>query len=124
MDRYFENEYAACELKENILFFEYKKDVVINLASAKVIIADRIRFQREKAYPVLCDIRAIVDFDKEGRDYLAQHGSVLTKAVGIFGHGTVSILMVSFYLKINAPQVPTKVFTDKTAALEFLKNFV
>jgi hypothetical protein len=124
MEGYFENEFAVFWISENILFFEYKSNVVINLVSAKRIVADRIYMQNEKAYPVLCDIRGIADSDKAARDYLAQHGSVLAKAVSILANRSVSILMISFYLKISKPQVPTRVFNDKSAALEFLKAFV
>lgn len=124
MDGYFENEFAVFWISEKILFFEYKPDVVIDLVAAQRVVADRIQMQKEKAYPVLCDIRGIGDSDKAARDYLAQHGSVLTKAVGIVAHRSMSILMISFYLKISKPQVPTSVFTEKSAALEFLKTFV
>lgn len=124
MDDYFENEFAVFWISWNILFFEYKPDVVINLVAAQRIVSDRIRIQKEKAYPVLCDIRGIADSDKAARDYLAQHGSVLAKAVGILVDQSVSILMISFYLKISKPQVPTKVFNDQAKALEFLKAFV
>ncbi|MFV5692922.1 hypothetical protein ACM55K_12920 [Flavobacterium sp. LT1R49] len=124
MDGYFENEFAIFWISEQMLFFEYKPDVVIDLAAAQLVVADRIQMQKEKAYPVLCDIRGIADSDKAARDYLAQHGSLLTKAVGVVAHRSMSILMISFYLKISKPQVPTRVFTDKSAALEFLKAFV
>ena len=124
MDDYFENEFALFWISESILFFEYKPDVVINLVAAQRIVADRMQMQNEKAYPVLCDIRGIADSDKAARDYLAQHGSIMTKAVSILANQRVSIVMISFYLKISKPQVPTKVFTDKTKALEFLKTFV
>lgn len=124
MDGYFENEFAIFWISEGILFFEYKPDVVIDLAAAQRIVADRIQMQKEKAYPVLCDIRGIADSDKAARDYLAHHGSVLAKAVSILANRGVSILMISFYLKISKPQVPTRVFTGKPKALEFLKTFV
>jgi hypothetical protein len=124
MEDYFENEFALFWISGNILFFEYKPGVVINFAAAQRIVADRIQMQRGKAYPVLCDVGGIADSDKAGRDYLAQYGSVLTKAVSIVAQQTISIVMISFYLKISKPQVPTKVFRDKPAALEFLKAFV
>ncbi|MHB1148607.1 MAG: DUF7793 family protein, partial [Lutibacter sp.] len=73
----FENEYAKFWIKDQILFFEYKTDLVIDLAAAQRIVADRIQFQHEVAYPIFCDIRGVVDFDKAARDYLAQSGSVL-----------------------------------------------
>ena len=124
MDGYFENEFAIFWIGEGILFFEYKPDVVIDLAAVQCIVSDRIQMQNERAYPVLCDIRGIADSDKAARDYLAQHGSVFTKAISIVAHRNISILMISFYLKISKPQVPTKVFTDKSAAVEFLKTFI
>jgi hypothetical protein len=124
MEDYFENEFAEFWISGNILFFEYKPDVVINLVAAQRVVSDRIQMQKEKAYPVLCDVRGIADSDKAARDYLAQHGSVLTKAVSIVAYKRVSIVMISFYLKISKPQVPTKVFNDKAKALEFLKAFV
>lgn len=124
MDDYFENEFALFWISGNILFFEYKPGVVINLVAAQRIVTDRMQMQKEKAYPVLCDVRGIADSDKAARDYLAQHGSVLTKAVSILAHQTVSLTMISFYLKICKPQVPTKVFSDRAKALEFLHAFV
>lgn len=124
MDGYFENEFAVFRISGGLLFFEYKPAVVIDLAAAQRIVADRIQMQNERAYPVLCDIKGIADSDKASRDYLAQHGSVLTKAVSIVAHRNISILMISFYLKISKPQVPTRVFTNKSAALEFLKTFI
>ncbi len=124
MDDYFENEFALFWISGNILFFEYKPGVVINLVVAQRIVTDRMQMQKEKAYPVLCDVRGIADSDKAARDYLAHHGSVLTKAVSILAHETVSLTMISFYLKICKPQVPTEVFSDRAKALEFLRAFV
>ena len=121
---YYENEYARFWIERNILFFEYKPDTVITLAVARKVVSDRIQFQNEKAYPILCDIRGIVDSNKAGRDYLAQSGSVSTKAVAILGHQKVSQTMSSFYLKINKPIVPTNFFTDKQNALTFLGSYL
>ncbi|MFH7000561.1 DUF7793 family protein [Flavobacterium bizetiae] len=120
---YFENEYAHFWIRNNILFFEYKPNVVIDLTVAQRIVADRIQIQNEKAYPILCDIRGIVDSDKAARDYLAQSGSVLTKAVSLVGHQSISLIITSFYLKIGKPSVPTKLFTDESAALAFLEAY-
>jgi hypothetical protein len=120
---YFENEYARFCIQNNILFFEYKPNVVIDLTAAHRIVADRIHMQNERAYPILCDIRVVVDFDKAARDYLAQSGSVLTKAVGLVVRQNVSLHMTSFYLKICKPRVSTKLFTDTHTALAFLEGY-
>lgn len=123
IDNYHENEFAQFWIQNDILYFEYKPNVVINLKAAQLVVADRLLVQNEKAYPVLCDIRGIMDSDKAARDYLAQSGSVLTKAVSLLGNDTVLLSIMSFYIKINKPRVPTKIFTDELAALAFLENY-
>ncbi len=120
----FENEYAKFWIKDQILFFEYKPELVIDLAAAQRIVADRIQFQDEIAYPIFCDIRGVVNFDKAARDYLAQSGSVLTKAVGFLVHQKVTQTIATFYVNINKPTVPTQLFEDKSAALAFLSNYI
>jgi len=67
----FENEYAKFWIRDQILFFEYKPDLVIDLAAAQRIVADRIKFQNEVAYPIFCDIRGVIDFDKAARLFSA-----------------------------------------------------
>lgn len=119
----FENKFARFWIENDILFFEYKQDVFINLTVARLVVADRILIQNDKTYPVLCDIRGVIDSDKAARDYLAKSGSILTKAVGLLGNDTLILVMTSFYLIINKPRVPTKIFTDQSAALAFLETF-
>jgi len=123
IDNYHENEFALFWIQNDILYFEYKPNVVINLKAAQLVVADRILVQNEKAYPVLCDIRGIMDSDKAARDYLAQSGSVLTKAVSLIGNDTVLLSIMSFYITINKPRVPTKFFTEELAALAFLEMY-
>ena len=119
-----DNEFAQFWIHNEILFFKYKPNVVINLTAAQRIVADRIQLQNGLSYPIFCDIRGIVDSDKAARDYLAQSGSILTKAVSLVGHQSISLSMTSFYLKICKPSVPTKLFTDESAALVFLEKYV
>lgn len=83
MDEYFENEFARFWISEGILFLEYKPSVVINFQAAMRVVEDRIQIQKNKSYPVLCDIRNIIDVDREGRYYLADYGSVLIKVLGL-----------------------------------------
>lgn len=121
---YLDNEFSQLWIRNGILFVEYKSDVHIDLVAAQLIVADRIRFQNDSYYAVLCDIRGITSIDKEARDYLAQSGSVLTKAVALVYDQPVSLMLSTFYLEINRPRVPSAVFTDRGAALGFLGGYV
>ena len=121
---FYENEYALFWVENEILIFEYKSNVILDLNVAKRVVADRLYFQNEKSYPVVCDIRGIIDTDKAGRDYLAQSGSLFTKAVGLIVHQKVSITISNFYLQISKPIVPTKLFSNKEDAVQYLKNYL
>ncbi|MFD2909805.1 hypothetical protein ACFSX9_13790 [Flavobacterium ardleyense] len=120
----YENDYAIFWIESGILFFKYKSDVIINLDVAKQVVAARIQFQNDKSYPVLCDTRGIIETDKAGRDYLAQSGSLLTKAVGLLVHQRVSITISTFYMQISKPTVPTELFTGEADAINFLKQYL
>lgn len=121
---YIENEYARFWIDRDILFFVYKTNIIVTLEAAKKIVADRIEFQKEKSYPIFCDIRGIKDVHKNARDYLAREGSILTRAVSILVDPPISRAILDFYLKMSKPPIPTKVFTDKHKALRFLKPFI
>jgi hypothetical protein len=120
----YENDYARFWFAERILFIEYKPQITIDLKVAQRVVADRIQFQKGKSYPVLCDIRGVVDSEKAGRDYLAQSGSVLITAVALVIHEQVSLTISNFYLHISKPTVPTKLFTTRHDALNYLKTFI
>ncbi len=120
----FENDFAQFWVASGILFFKYKPSITIDIKVAECVVTDRIHFQNEKSYPVLCDIRGVISTDKAGRDYLAQSGSILTKAVGLIVHEKVLLTISSFYLQISKPSVPTQIFAKEDEALVYLKEFV
>lgn len=120
----YENQNARFWIEDGILFFEYKPRTAINLEVAMRVVADRIAFQNERHFPVFCDTRGIASIDKAARDYLAKSGSMLAKAVALIGSENVSITMSTFYLEISRPSVPTRIFTIREEALDYLKSFI
>lgn len=120
----FENDFTRFWITDGILFFQYKSNTTIDIKVAKCVVTDRIHFQNERSYPILCDIRGVISTDKAGRDYLAQSGSILTKAVGLIVHEKVLLTISSFYLQISKPSVPTQIFAKEDEALVYLKEFV
>lgn len=121
---YFENDCARLWIANQILFFEYKENVVLDLETAQKVVRDRLMIQNEKEYPIFCNVRGIIDSDKAGRDYLAQCGSIMAKAVALLVHPNTSHVMSQFYLEVSKPRVSTRVFTDKSEAVSFLQNFI
>ncbi|MNF86740.1 hypothetical protein D3C85_143870 [compost metagenome] len=120
----YENDFARFWITDGILFFAYKPNITIDLKVAQCVVTDRIHFQNERSYPILCDIRGIVATEKAGRDHLAQSGSILTQAVALIVHEKVSLIISTFYVEISKPSVPTQIFTEEDDALVYLKGFV
>lgn len=120
----FENEYAKFWIEAGIVFFVYKENSSIDLNAARQIVQDRIQFQKQFEYPVYCDIRGMKRADKAARDFLAQEGSLYTKVVAILVDSPMTKIIGNFYLGLNKPTTPTKMFTDKQEALDYLSKFV
>jgi hypothetical protein len=120
----FENDYANFWIEAGILYFVYKRDAAIDLNAAKQIVNDRVKFQQQKDYPILCDIRGIKGIDKAARDFLAKEGSSYTKGVAVVVDTPMTKIISNFYLGLNKPIAPTKMFTEKQEALNYLQQFI
>lgn len=118
-----ENRYAQYWVDDGILFFVYKPNISINLKSAQKIVQDRINFQGDISYPILCNLRLLKIADKPARDFLAQQGSIMAKAVALLVDDDYSRFFGDFFLSGSVPTVPTKIFTNQIKALEFLRTF-
>jgi hypothetical protein len=120
----FENDYATFWMEAGIVYFVYKENASIDLEAAKQIVEDRIRFQKQVDFPIYCDIRGMKRADKAARDFLAKEGSSYTKGVAIIVDSPMTKIIGNFYLGLNKPTTPTKMFTDKEGALEYLSQFL
>lgn len=121
--KYFENQFAEYWLEDGVLFFVYKPGTHMNLEAAKQVVKDRLAVQNGESYPVFCDMRGVRDSDKPARDYLAKEGSSLVRSVAVLTDSPVTKIMLNFYLTISKPLIPTKMFTDRNQALQYLKHF-
>ncbi|MGS2765329.1 DUF7793 family protein [Sinomicrobium sp. M5D2P9] len=124
-ENHIENEYTSYRMEGGILFHVYKPNTIIDLPAARIITADRIEFQHHTAYPILCDIRGVVETDKAGRDYIARRGFVLAKAVAFLVHRPIGMELMEYFLEIHKPRpdVPYLLFTEESRAIDFLKPY-
>lgn len=124
MNKSHENSYALYLLTDDLLHIIYKKDHMIDLEAAQVIVRDRMMVQEGLTMPVLCDIREVRMVTKPARDYLAMEGSLLVKALAFFIDPPVTDVISSFYLGTHPLSFPTASFTDKDEAISFLRESI
>lgn len=119
-----ENEFAKFWIDRGIMHFVYKEALVVDLQAAKKIVEDRIRCQDNIPYPAFADCRGLKEINREARNYLAKEGSNLIVACALLSDSVVHKTMANFYLTLNKPSTPTKLFTDKNDALVWLQQYV
>jgi hypothetical protein len=109
---------------ENGIFQCYFKEIeTLDLAVAKASVEDRLAFFDKKNYPCLFDITKVKQTTKEARDYMANEGNDLILASAMLINLPVLKMMANFYIMVNKPKNPTRMFTDKESALEWLSQF-
>ena len=75
--------------------------------------------------PLLLDITKLKYMDREGRAYSARKETVSDiQALAILIGSSVGRMLGSFFLGLNKPPYPTKLFTDKDEAIEWLRGFL
>lgn len=83
----------------------------------------RIAYSENNAYPCLFDVTKVKHSTKEARDYLANNGNELVLASALIVNSPMLKMAADFYVEVNKPVNPTKTFTDKNLALEWLNQF-
>ncbi|HRF99613.1 MAG TPA: hypothetical protein PKZ75_00770 [Bacteroidia bacterium] len=81
-------------------------------------------FFKDKKFPILIDARNIKSMSYEARHHFSAHGrETKTNAFGIIIGSPISRVLGNFYLGINKPAVPTKLFDNEEDATKWLKQF-
>jgi|SRR6218665_958225 len=97
---------------------------------AEVELADAVEnsklvnsFFVDEKFPILIDSRGIKSISREARSFFTANGrETNTMAFAILIDSSVSKVVGNFFLGINKPAVPTKLFTNEKEALNWLIN--
>lgn len=79
----------------------------------------------DRPYCLLTDARTHLHATKEAREYAAENiGAANIIANAILANSLPVVLLVNFYIKINRPEVPTKMFQKEPNAIAWLNSFI
>ena len=76
-----------------------------------------------RAAPLLVDVRQAGPQDRAGRMEFLRRREVVTAVALVVGN-PLSRMMGNFFINVNKPKAPTRLFDDEDAALAWLKEFV
>ncbi|WP_347159081.1 hypothetical protein [Pontibacter chitinilyticus] len=90
---------------------------------AKACVEERLVYIGKNSYPSLFDITRIKESTKEARDYMANEGNDLVLASAILVASPMLRMMANFFIMVNKPKNPTRMFTSKESAVAWLRPF-
>ncbi|TPE44334.1 DUF7793 family protein [Pontibacter mangrovi] len=116
-------DYVTMKVHDGIFYMYYKPLRLLDIHIAKAIVKERLAFKEGVPYPSLFDIQRVEHSTKEARDYMADKGNDLVQASAIMVSSPMLRMMANFYIMVNRPKNPTRMFTDEKSAVEWLTQF-
>lgn len=117
----FEN-YAIFLRSDNIIQVQIKDDFDCDVEDSQNILNCIKKLSQGKKYPLLAIYSDFNSFSKEANALVAKHKLTLADAL-VTNNNFGLKLMAKFYLKINKPIRPTRIFNDVDTAIAWLNTF-
>ena len=113
--------FSATLRQDGIVCITWIPNIKIGLVVAKESVA-AVKTLCQGTPPLLIDIQAIKSIDREARAYYAGPEITDVNAIALLVDFAVSQVIANFYLRINKPTIPTKMFTSEREALKWLQT--
>ena len=107
---------------DGILHFVYFPDAQERLEDAHANVKASEHLNPDQRRPLLVDLRPMRGIEREARAYYSSLRSITARALLV--ESPVTRVMANFFISINKPPVPTKLFTSEDQAVAWLKNFM
>jgi len=113
---------CTCSVEDGVVIFECFKDAHIDLDEARRITAVLKELGGGGSNPVLVDLGEMKSLSKQARHHLSrdpEHAATFV-AAAIVANNPLATLIANFFLGINKPIKPTKLFDSRQKALAWL----
>ncbi len=102
-----------------------KKNSEVTFADAKENSAAVNSLCQGTKFPLLIDSRDIKSIEKQARDYFSLKGRESNvNSFAIIIASPLSRIVGNFFMGLNKPTVPVKLFTDEREAISWLKQYL
>ena len=111
--------------EEGIFHSETLPGAEISLELAGEHLDLHVKITGGKKTPVLSDIRTIKSITREARLHLSgEEAEKIHLCIALLISSNVSKVIGNFFLGLNKPNFPTRLFTSEEKAMEWLKGFI
>lgn len=117
--------YIHFVLQEKLLVATFKKGLHIDLDTAREVVKSRLHFTSGKIVAVLILNGGVIGMTKEAREYLASpEGTAKIRATAIVLNSIFGSFLGNFFLSVNKPDMPVRIFSHQSTAVKWLKKFI
>ncbi|MEO6305652.1 MAG: STAS/SEC14 domain-containing protein [Bacteroidia bacterium] len=80
---------------------------------------------KDKKFPLLVDARNIRSMEKEARKHFSTNGrATKINSMAIMVRSPLSRVIGNFFMGLNKPEMPARLFDDESYAVEWLKKYI
>lgn len=120
----FDNHEVILELENGIMLATFKVEN-LDLETTQKLVELRKKATNGKERPLIANIISVKSATKEARDFFAsEKGCEGINATAIIVNSSIGTMIGNFYIVINKPLRPTKLFTDIIEAKKWLAQYV
>ena len=125
MKQELETDYVHLEIKNGVLVGIYKKGLKINLPIAHEIVRSRLAFTENRTLPAMIYNQGVISMDKEARQFLSSADGIKgLKAAAIILDSPFGSFLWNFFLAVNKPTMPVRIFSNTGSASKWLAQFI
>jgi hypothetical protein len=114
------NKYMKFWFEDDILYSIFIQDIDLNLENCIECIHLRHEISEGKKQYWLYDLNRIRSLDRNAKEYLSRHGQDYLYASAILVNSHFQKFLISTFLKVKKPKIPTHIFTSKQKAIDWL----
>jgi len=124
MEKVLDTPYVYYELHGDLMIGSYKKDLKINLDIAKEIVKIRQELANHNPVVALIYNQGVVKMDKKAREYFASDDGIKgIIAAAIVVGSPFTTFLANFFVSVNKPKMPVRVFSSANDALKWLQKY-
>ena len=102
-----------------------KDNAEINLDNAAENTKTVTSFYSNKKFPLFIDSRSIKSITRDARKHFSTNNrDTKINAMAIMVKSSLSRVIGNFFMGLNKPQVPARLFDDETVAINWLKQYL
>ncbi|MDI1353934.1 MAG: hypothetical protein PSX36_03400 [bacterium] len=116
-------DFGSMVFEDRILIVTLNEDLEITESILEKIFTEGAALSRGVPYSILADVRKNVSSTSSARKYGAHHPFMKQLvAQALIADTSAVIILANFFIKVNKPEIPTRLFKKKEDAIAWLRS--